>query len=133
MKIPIRILLVDDSPFFLEAARDFLQLHESVEVVGTASNGRGALEQALKLQPDVILLDLNLGEESAIHLIPLIKEHLPASRIVVVTIMVEEGYREFVLQSGADAFVRKPVMTQTLLPTIADLYDTPRRSPHSEN
>lgn len=126
MKIPIRILLVDDNPFFLDAARDFLHLHHMLELVGTATNGHAALEQARTLRPDVILLDLNLGQESAIPLIPAIRKHLPAIRIVIITIM-EEEYREFVLQHGADAFVRKPVMTQTLVPTIAELYETPER------
>lgn len=129
--MPIRILLVDDNPFFLDAARDFLHLHQTLELVGTATNGRSALEQAQELQPDVILLDLNLGQESAIQLIPTMREYLPDMRIVIVTSM-EEGYREFVLQNGADAFVRKPSMTQILVSTIADLYETPETSRNSK-
>lgn len=122
---PIRILLVDDNPFFLDAVRDYLHLQKEFEVIGEATSGREALEQALQLQPDVILLDLNLGEESAIHLIPVLKEKLPKTRIVVVTIMKPDAYSGIALQNGADAFVHKPAMTQTLIPSIADLYEEP--------
>lgn len=118
---PIRVLLVDDNPFFLDAAADFLQLQKSFEVIGQATSGQEALKQALHLQPDVILLDLNLGEESALHLIPFLKAQLPETRIVVVTIM--KGYSEVALQSGADAFVHKPAMTRSLISSIIDLYE----------
>jgi DNA-binding NarL/FixJ family response regulator len=120
-------MLVDDNPFFIDAARDFLGLHKTVELVGTASDGQGALEQALSLRPDVILLDLNLQEESSIPLIPILKQHLPQARIVVITILEETGYSEMAIESGADAFIRKRAMPQTLLPSIADLYDKPER------
>lgn len=119
---PIRLLLVDDNQFFLDAASDFLYLHEKFHVVGTATNAQGALEQTRRLQPDVVLLDFNLGEESAVQLIPRLKECLPQTRIVVLTIL-EDDYRDVVLNHGADAFVRKPTMTETLLPSIADLYE----------
>ena len=121
MTTPVRILLVDDNPYFLDVARDYLLMQESFQVAGIATDGSGALEQAMELHPDVILLDLNLGGESAIKLIPVIKERLPETKIVVVTIQDGGSYRDVVLKQGADAFVHKSVMTRTLITSINSL------------
>ena len=121
MHKPIRILLVDDSPHFLEAARDFLHLHEALEVAGTATEGQEALEQAQQMQPDVILLDLNLGTLSGLELIPVFKSYIPAAKIIVLTIMNDEAYRAATLQAGADAFVHKTEMSKTLISTLLEL------------
>jgi DNA-binding NarL/FixJ family response regulator len=121
MHNPVRILLVDDSPYFLEAARDFLHLQETLEVAGTATDGQEALEQARQLQPDVILLDLNLGTQSGLGMIPVFKKHMPNAKIIVLTIMADDPYRAAAIQAGADAFVHKAEMSKTLISTIFGL------------
>ena len=115
---PVRILLVDDSPYFLEAARMFFHLNNTIEVVATASDSEEALAKAQTLNPDVILLDLNLGDQSGLDLIPLFREYLPQTRIIVLTIMYEHAYRAASMQAGADAFVDKIAMNKTLVPLI---------------
>ena len=121
MNNPIRILLVDDSPYFLKAAGDFLRFQESVEVVDTATNAEEAIEKSRQLELDVILLDLNLGDRSGLELIPLFREHRPQTKIIVLTIMDEAAYRAAALQAGADAFVGKTVMIKSLVSTILEL------------
>ena len=118
---PIRILLVDDSPYFLDAAQGFLNLQESLEVTGTVTEANNALAQALQMQPDIILLDLNLGERSGLELIPLFKKNMPEIKIIVLTIMEGESYRTAAFRAGADAFVRKTDMTNTLFSVIVEL------------
>ncbi|MEW6401886.1 MAG: PAS domain S-box protein [Chloroflexota bacterium] len=120
MNDPIRVLLVDDSPYFLEAARDFLQYQESLAVVGIATEGDEALVQSRDLQPDIILLDLNLTHGSGLHLIPLLKENLAGTKIIVLTMMEETSYRAAALQAGADGFVHKSSMSKTLVSAILD-------------
>ena len=129
MNHPIRILLVDDSPHFLDAARDFLLLNKTLEVAGAAADGQAGLAQALELKPDVILLDLNLGGQSGLDLIPLFKKQMPKTKVVILTIMQEEPYRAAVLERGADAFVHKRNITQTLVPTIVELMNRPDDKP----
>ena len=121
MNSPIRILLVDDSPYFLNAAREYLDMQGAFEISGMAVEGGNALEQARQLQPDIILLDLNLGEQSGIRLIPLFKQYTPNSRIIVLTIMDGEGYQITAQQAGADAFVVKTRMTQELVVKILEV------------
>ena len=118
MNNPIRILLVDDSPYFLDVARDFLAMQESFEVAGEVRDGTNALEQAIQVQPNVILLDLNLGSESGMKLIPLLKERLPSTKIIVLTIQDGTGYRAAALEAGADGFVSKAQMTDELIAVI---------------
>lgn len=125
MNSPIRILLIDDSPHFLTAAQDFLQLHESFHVIGTARDGDEAVEDSSWLAPDVILLDLNLGTTSGLDCIPLLKQHLPQTKIIALTILPDEPYRALALQKGADAFVHKTVMSHTLVTVIHELAERP--------
>lgn len=121
MNNPIRILLVDDSPHFLAAARDFLLLDETLKVTGVATGGQEALAQARQSQPDVILLDLNLGADSGLELIPHFKQCAPTAMIIILTIMQEEPYRAAALQAGADGFVPKTEMSKTLIPAIREV------------
>jgi len=121
VKSPIRILLVDDSPYFLAAARDFLQLQQNLNVVGVAGEPQGMLTQIRQADPDVILLDVNVGNHNGLELIPGIKEAAPRAKIVILTILEEEPYRAAALQAGADAFVRKTEMSRQLISVIAEL------------
>jgi DNA-binding NarL/FixJ family response regulator len=118
---PIRILLLDDSPYFLAAARDFLQLQQNFNVVGVAGEPDGMLAQVREADPDIILLDINVGRHNGLELIPALKEITPRAKIVVLTILEEEPYRSAALQAGADAFVRKTEMSRRLLTVIAEL------------
>lgn len=121
MNNPIRILLVDDNSHFLAAARDFLHLQESFRVIGAAMDGGEAVAQSRRLEPDIILLDLNLAGKSGLDLIALFKKHMPCTKIIVLTIMQDEPYRVAAMQAGADAFVRKTEMSRTLVSVIFEL------------
>ena len=70
---PIRCLVVDDQPEFLEAARRLLG-RQGISVVGVATGGAEAIERVVDLRPDVVLVDVNLGEENGLEV---------ASRIAV--------------------------------------------------
>ena len=122
---PIRILLVDDSPHFADAACDYLHLHERFMVIGVVSQAEEAVARCAELQPDLILLDLDLGGRSGLELIPLFKAQLPQAKIIVLTVWEELCYRSAALQAGADDFIRKTYMTETIVPAIFALADRP--------
>lgn len=125
MNNPVRILLVDDSPHFLKAAREFLQFQDSLTVVDVASGEQEALAKSLAVEPDVILLDLNLDHRSGLELIPLFKKHLSNVKIIVLTMMDAESYRAAALGAGADGFVHKSEMTQKLQNVIFETMNYP--------
>ena len=85
--MPIRSLIVDDSDAFLKAASVLLQ-REGVTVLGTASNSAEALRLAGALRPDVILVDIGLGEESGFDLV---KSDLSAQAIDRILAARREG------------------------------------------
>ncbi len=118
---PIRILLVDDSAPFVQAAGEFLHFQESLFVVSTAADGAEALAKTRADAVDVILLDLNLGDSSGLDLIPLLREQLPQVKIIALTMLDENSYRAAALQAGVDAFVHKSSMSQTLVTAILKL------------
>ncbi len=64
--MPIRCLVVDDQPEFLEAVRHLLD-GQGISVVGVAANSAEAIERAANLRPDVVLIDVHLGEESGLE------------------------------------------------------------------
>lgn len=127
MNQPIRILLIDDSPHFIEAAHDFLDFHEMLKVVGTATSRNEAITQFDQMLPDVILLDLNLAGTSGLSLIPHFRMNLSAVRIIVLTSMEETAFRSAALESGADDFISKKFMTSTLVASIREqIEQTPK-------
>ena len=129
MNDPIRILLVDDSPYFLEAAREFLQIQEPRALIEVASEEQDALAKSMVSAPDIILLDLNLTDISGLALIPLFRKHLPEVKIIILTIMSDDSYRAAALQAGADAFVQKNEMSKKLISTITGLMECRHDAP----
>jgi DNA-binding NarL/FixJ family response regulator len=114
----LRVLLVDDNPYFLAAAEDFLELWKQFEVVGTASEGQQALAKARAIQPDVILLDLNLQGQSGLELISDFKREVRGIIVIILTIQEESVYRTAAMQAGADGFISKANMQSELLPLL---------------
>ena len=103
----IRLLLVDDHAMLLEGlARQFAD-REDMQVVGRAGTGREALEQAGRLQPDVVTLDVSLPDMSGISLIPHLKALCPSLRILILTMYDHERYAASALEAGADGFLAK--------------------------
>jgi DNA-binding NarL/FixJ family response regulator len=115
---PIPILLVDDSPLFLEIATDFLGQYEELALIGTASSGQDALAQAEKLLPQIVLLDLGLPDLPGLEVITRLRHLQPQVGIIVVTLLEINSYQEAVLTAGANALISKAHMELKLLPTI---------------
>jgi len=118
---PISILLVDDNVTFLHILIDFLREEEEIIVVGTARSGEEALVRANELQPQVILLDLAMPGMGGLNAIPRLRDMMPEVRIIVLTVLDANGYREAALAAGADGFVAKAHLNTHLIPAIRRL------------
>ena len=108
IRMPLRCLLVDDSDAFLEAARVLLQ-REGVTVVGVASNSAEALRQARALRPDVILVDVGLGDESGFDVARLLAKdgHGGGAQVILISARAETDYTELIAESPAAGFLAK--------------------------
>ena len=121
MPQPCHVLLVDDNPYFLEAAGCFLELQPALKVVGALASGGAAVTQAQQLTVDVILLDLNLGNESGLTYIAELRRVQPAAKIILLTLYEDEFSRAVARGAGADAFIYKADIPQRLMPLIQDV------------
>jgi DNA-binding NarL/FixJ family response regulator len=115
---PIRVLLVDDHAMVRRGMRDFLSLHDDLEIVGEAADGAAAIEAAAELQPDVVVMDLLMPVIDGIDATARIKAAQPAIEIVVITSFIEEARIVAALEAGAAGFLLKDAEADELAAAI---------------
>jgi DNA-binding NarL/FixJ family response regulator len=103
----VRVLVVDDQPLFAEAISVLLKLSEGIEVVGIAGDGQEAVEQATALQPDLVLMDIQMPRLDGIAATRRIRRRLPRTKVLMMTALTGDDYVERALAAGAEACVRK--------------------------
>ena len=116
----MKILLVDDHLLFCEALQSLLTLH-GYAVVGTASNGLAALEQARRLHPDLILMDVEMPGHDGLAATRLIKAEMPDIKIVMLTVAQQDEVLFESLKSGASGYLVKSSRASQLLLHLGQL------------
>ncbi|MGH2474760.1 MAG: response regulator, partial [Candidatus Limnocylindrales bacterium] len=114
----IRVLLVDDHAMVRRGMRDFLGLHDDLEVIGEAADGAGAIEEAAALQPDVVVMDLMLPGVDGIEATATIKAAQPSIEIVALTSFVDEARAIAAIEAGASGFLLKDAEADELAAAI---------------
>jgi len=106
--VPLRCLIVDDNEFFLEIAAASLA-GDDLDVVGTATTSAEALRQVRESQPEVVLVDINLREESGFELARMLVERFPrlASGVVLISTRAEQDFGGLIKASPAAGFIPK--------------------------
>ena len=128
---PIRTLVVDDSAAALHSISYFMKLRPHIEVVGTATDGREGLACARALHPDLVLLDVQMPLMNGIEAAAQLRQDLPATRIIMVTVHDSPEVRAACYASGADGFVAKQHMDEEL-PALLEQIFSLRESPSVE-
>ena len=103
----ISVVVCDDVPGMRRLARIVLEEQGDVSVIGEAADGREAIQEISRLQPDVVVLDLSMPELDGLEAIPLIREVAPRAQIVVFSGFEEEKLAEAALKRKASRYVRK--------------------------
>ncbi len=121
----IRVLVVDDREEVRESMETFLSLHDDMEVVGEASNGRRAVELARRLKPDVILMDVAMPTEDekpfdGLDACRQIKCETDAA-VIVMTVHADRATRSRAQQAGCNLFIEKGVSPSELLGQIREV------------
>src|SRR5438094_547102 len=123
MSIPhpqsIRVLIIDDHGIMRAGLRMLLESQPGITVVGEAATCAEALTLATCAQPDVIVLDLDLGGENAIESIPPLLRTAPATRVLVLTGVRDPEVHMQAIRQGAVGLVLKEKAVETLLEAIA--------------
>ena len=104
---PVRVLIADDHPLFRKGLRTLLDSMPQMTVIGEATSGREAVEQALALQPDVILLDLQMPAGGGLGAIRELAQRPTNSHILVVTLFDDDESVFTALKAGARGYVLK--------------------------
>jgi DNA-binding NarL/FixJ family response regulator len=112
----VRILLGDDHSLIVEGIRRLLESH--YEVIGAADNGKSLVEAALRLAPDVVVLDVSMPILNGIDAAREIKKGLPSTRLVFLSMHSNAIYLRKALQAGASAYVLKSGASEELLTAI---------------
>ncbi len=104
------ILVCEDNVLMMKGLQYLLNQFEDLEVIGLALNGNQAVSKARELEPDVILMDLDMPELNGLSATSIIKAERPYVRIIVVSAAQDEKTMEDIARAGADGFYPKPVM-----------------------
>jgi len=115
---PLRILLVDDSLTFLDAATHALAADPRIEIVGKAFSGQEGVDLVAHAQPDLVLMDVAMPHLNGFEATRLIKAQPNAPRIVILTSYDLPHYRTAAQTAGADSFISKADFGTLVLPLI---------------
>lgn len=122
MSNKIKVLIVDDHRLFREGLCSLLRNTDEIEVVGDAQNGKDAMIQVRELNPDVILMDLDMPEMNGMEAIKLIKHKFPEKRMLALTSYEDDDHVYKVMASGADGYIVKRVNREELVNIIKSTY-----------
>jgi two-component system, NarL family, nitrate/nitrite response regulator NarL len=119
---PISILIVDDHAVLRFGLRAILETQERLAVVGEAIDSSSALALATEKQPDIVLLDLDLGKENGFDLIPGLLDAAPDTRVLVLTGVRDPAAHERIVLLGAMGIVLKETALDLILKAIDKVY-----------
>ncbi len=114
----LRVLIADDHPLFRKGMTVLLGAVEGIEVVGVATTGEEAVARAVDLQPDLVLMDLQMPGGGGIAATREIRHACPAVRILVVTLFEDDESVFLALRAGAHGYVLKEADEEEMLRAI---------------
>ena len=119
-KTPASILIVDDNGTMRALLRGILRSDENseYEVVGSASDCEMAMEQALRLRPDIVCLDIVMPKGNGLDVLKQIRKELPQTIVLMVTGSSDSATVKTALESGASGYIIKPFNSATVLSMI---------------
>jgi len=114
----IRLLVVDDHPVVRAGLRTLLDAQEDMQVVGEADDGRAAVEQAIELEPDVVVMDITMKGMGGLEATQEITRRLPHTKVLILTMHENEEYLRQTLEAGATGYVLKQAVDTELVVAI---------------
>jgi DNA-binding NarL/FixJ family response regulator len=119
----IRILIVDDHAVVRSGLRTILETEPDIEVVGEAGDGHAALELAQELLPDVVLMDINMGDWDGVTATRRVRNYVPSARVIVLTNYDEDDLVFSSIRAGASGYLLKEVTATQLTNSIRTVAD----------
>ncbi|ETP68397.1 transcriptional regulatory protein DesR [Planococcus glaciei] len=117
----IRIVLAEDQRMMLGALGSLLDLEEDMEVVGKAGNGEEAIALVEKLQPDIVIMDIEMPLKSGLDAAEALKDH--PCKIIILTTFARSGYFERARKAGVSGYLLKDSPSEDLATSIRTIMD----------
>lgn len=118
---PIRVLLVDDHTLVRESLAGILQRGGDIEVIAQAADGVEAVDRALATRPDIVITDLSMPHLNGIEVIRRLRQALPDTRVLVLTMHQEDEYVLQAVRAGASGYLVKDSAAAELLAAVRNL------------
>ena len=116
----MRVVVIDDHPLLVHGVSQLFDLSVDFEMAGSATNAVEALELVSEVKPDLVLLDLNMGEESGVEILREIKKLGAPPKVVVLTVSNAAVDLRAVLQGGADGYLLKDMEPEDILDKLRE-------------
>jgi DNA-binding NarL/FixJ family response regulator len=114
----IRVLVVDDQRLIREGIASLLDLQDGIAVVGMAADGKEAVERALELRPDLVLMDVRMPEMDGVAAAAVLRRTAPECRVVMLTTFDDEEYVVQALRAGAAGYLLKDLPAAELADAV---------------
>ncbi|VEP18398.1 Response regulator receiver protein [Hyella patelloides LEGE 07179] len=118
----IRILLVDDQTLLCEVLKTWLEVEEDFQVIGVAHNGNEALSKIEMLQPDIVLMDIDMPEMDGLNATQIISERFPEVKVIFLSGHDEDDYLGKSLRAGAKGYLLKNTTAEELADKVRYVY-----------
>jgi DNA-binding NarL/FixJ family response regulator len=118
----IRLIIADDQLLFRSMLEEMLEKDAEIEIAASCSNGGEAVSQALKLKPDVILLDIQMPNKGGIEALKEIKSSLPDTKVAMLTTFENDENIKSACLLGADGYLLKELKPDILLMAVKCIY-----------
>lgn len=118
MEREIRLLIVDDNELACKGTAALLALEPDISVVGMATNGEEALQKTAQLQPDLVLMDIQMPVMDGLEATRRLKESYPQIKVIALTMFDSDAYLMQVMNAKAEGYALKSIDYQKLLTTI---------------
>jgi len=114
----VKIMLADDHPLLRQALRNVLEKQADFEVVAEASNGEEAVNLAVKLQPNVVIMDISMPKLTGLDATRQIKTKCPQTGILVLTVHDDSEHVLSILEAGASGYMTKSVFGEEVIRAV---------------
>lgn len=121
--MPIKIVVADDHALLRQGIKNVLELESDLVVVGEAADGDEAISKSTVLEPDILLLDINMPRINGLEVTKRLRDSNPRVKVVILTIHEDENYVVEVIKAGAAGYLLKDVEPGMLVKAIRTVYE----------
>jgi two-component system nitrate/nitrite response regulator NarL len=122
IKQKIKVLVADDHPVVRRGLQSLLAKQERLTIVGEAADGEEALQKALALSPDVVLLDISMPRRDGLEVTAVLRKDAPRIKVLILSVHSNKEYIFRIIQAGAHGYVSKEAAPEELLRAIEAVY-----------